>query len=157
MAVYLGSEVTVKATGRSCTVPNNPRAQLMYYLDCMCNVIDLGAARELRDYNNYFRLDDSQEEAVIAFCLLLNPTVLMGKCIFPVERNNPRLNGSGNEFLSIESNTTTFAATNTVVLGGKVRSVKKLMIFTEGWMDRNYIEPLKSFVSRNYVASGAKH
>ena len=42
MTAILGKkEYGVKKTGVSVTVPNNPVAKLMYYLNCICNVINL--------------------------------------------------------------------------------------------------------------------
>ena len=42
MTAILGKkEYGVKKTGVTCTVPNNHVAKLMYYLSCICNVINL--------------------------------------------------------------------------------------------------------------------
>ena len=36
MAAFLGNtEIGFRKTGTSCTVPNNPKAKLMYYLSCV--------------------------------------------------------------------------------------------------------------------------
>ena len=42
MPAVLGrTEINVRATGQSVTIPNDPRAKLMYYLDCICVVLDM--------------------------------------------------------------------------------------------------------------------
>ena len=42
MAAVLGrTEIGVRKTGQSVTIPNDPKAKLMYYLDCICVVLDM--------------------------------------------------------------------------------------------------------------------
>ena len=48
MAAVLGrTELGVKEIGRTVTIPNDPKARLMYYLDCMCVVLDLSDTANL--------------------------------------------------------------------------------------------------------------
>ena len=148
-AAYFQEEIKLNPTGVSVTVPNHPRAKLMYYLSCMMNVIDLDTeGLELTDFQNYFRLTADQEQALAALCLLLNPLELLGKCLFAVPPGHPRLNGSSNEMYSIESTTTGFAATETVLIGGTARKVVKIMLFTDKWINDNYLIPIKSFAEQ---------
>ena len=148
MAVYVQSEIKVQATGQTVNVPNSPRAKLMYYLDCMCRVIDIDTREvELTNFANPWSLSSGQEQALIALCLSLDPRELQGKCIFLVNDGDPRLNGCSNEFYSIESSTTGVAATNSVILGGKTLRVRKIMMFTESWIDKNYITPMKHLIT----------
>ena len=148
MAVYVQSQIKVQATGQTVNVPNSPRAKLMYYLDCMCRVIDIDTREvELTNFANPWSLSSGQEQALIALCLLLDPRELQGKCIFLVSDGDPRLNGCSNEFYSIESSTTGVAATNSVILGGKTLRVRKIMMFTESWINKNYITPMKHLIT----------
>jgi len=39
MALFGRTEVEVKDIGRTVSVPQDPRAKLMYYLNCMCVVL----------------------------------------------------------------------------------------------------------------------
>jgi len=61
MTAILGKkEYGVKKTGVSVTVPDNPVAKLMYYLSCICNVINLdpeGKLSRFKNYSNYANLD----------------------------------------------------------------------------------------------------
>ena len=42
MAAIMGrTEVGIKRIGGSVVVADNPKAKLMYYLDCICSVLDL--------------------------------------------------------------------------------------------------------------------
>ena len=48
----------------------------------MCSVLDLdseGDIRRLRDYDNYYRLDDEDKKALMALCLTLDPVGLNGE------------------------------------------------------------------------------
>lgn len=69
-AALLGkTEISIKATGQKCTVPDNPIAKLMYYFNCVCSCIEFDnnpTIRCLRDYENYASLS-SDEEAQVPF------------------------------------------------------------------------------------------
>ena len=51
MAAVLGrTEIGVREFGIAARIPDHPKAKLMYYLDCICSVLDLS------DYGNLCRL-----------------------------------------------------------------------------------------------------
>lgn len=51
------NQYSVRPKGGPVTVPNNEVARLMYYLDCVCSVIDYDADIEfVRDYDNWSSL-----------------------------------------------------------------------------------------------------
>ena len=68
------------------TVPSDPSAKLMYYIDCICTVLPVHEAvpeiSKYRQYQKYYLLNQNQKEELIIICALLNPKVLLGKCIF---------------------------------------------------------------------------
>ena len=41
------TEVGVRQFGNTVTIPADPRAKLMYYLDCICVVLDLSDTQNL--------------------------------------------------------------------------------------------------------------
>ena len=121
----------------------------MYYLSCVVDLTDLdNEGSELTDFPNYFRLNTDQEQTLVAFCLLLNPLELLGQYLLVVEPEDPRLHGSSNKMYSIKSTITSFAATKTVLIGGRIRKVDKVMLFTRKWMDNNYLSPMKCFTQQ---------
>ena len=87
MAVVAGrTQIGLKPTSHSVTVPNDNKAKLMYYLNCTCSVLQLDDPRinRLTQYNNY-RLGGDETDALVALCYLLSPDVLLDKCIFHSE------------------------------------------------------------------------
>ena len=87
MAVVAGrTQIGLKPTSHSVTVPNNNKAKLMYYLNCICSVLQLDdpSINRLTRYNNY-GLNGDETDALMALCYLLSPDVLLDKCIFHSE------------------------------------------------------------------------
>lgn len=84
VAIAGGIELGLKETGVRVTIPNHPKAKLMYYLDCMCNVLELDenvTIQHLRRYNDY-NLSRGETDRLLVLCLLLSLDVLLNKCIF---------------------------------------------------------------------------
>lgn len=81
------------------TIADHPVAKLMYYLDSVCKLLPIDEERKLsrlRNYGNYYLLDEDDLVALIALCVLFDPKELIDKCIFVA----PQLLGnSENEFL----------------------------------------------------------
>ena len=149
--VYNRETIGVKAIGRPVSVPNNPKARLMYYLNCMCIVLSLDQTgyniRRLTQYNNYTSLTEDETAALVLLCTLLDPITLNGVCIF---NDDEACGGSDNKFYEINSRQTTFAAADTVLVGGIRVSVKKVMCFKMNWLKKNYVTPLTQLLeSRN--------
>ena len=88
MAVVAGrTQLQLKDTTNRVTVPENNRARLMFYLNCLCVVLKLDDPQinRLTQYNNY-HLSDEQTDALIALCCLLSHDVLLDKYIFHTEQ-----------------------------------------------------------------------
>ena len=82
MAFALGfRDVDVKRTGVRVTVPNHPKAQLMYYLNCMCTALDLSRTSQnlqrLRNNNNYWRTIFAAVSSVMIGSVRANVTTIM--------------------------------------------------------------------------------
>ena len=86
MAAVLGrTEVQIKKTGVSCTVPDNPIAKLMYYFNCVCSCVDAdfdSSIRRLRNYDNYSSLSAEEQAKLLILCLALSPDKLVGTIFF---------------------------------------------------------------------------
>ncbi|CAF4245016.1 unnamed protein product, partial [Adineta steineri] len=97
MAVYQQSNYGIRETGTTTSVPNNDIARCMYYLKCVCAVIDCNDANILRytNYNNYWILSDSEDEIVYKLCLTLSPDEFEDKVFF---ESDAMCGSSGNNF-----------------------------------------------------------
>lgn len=87
MAVVNRTDIDLQDTSETCTVPNDPVAKLMYYLNCMCSVLQLDDDPDinaLRNYNNYYQLGHVDRNVLVNLCMLLNPRNLLNRCIFQV-------------------------------------------------------------------------
>jgi len=145
MAFALGfNDVEVKKTGSTADVPNNPKAKLMYYLNCMCFTLDFsGTSRNLqrlRNYSNYASLSAGETNELVMLCGLLNPLLLNDKCIFHSEE---ACVNKQNQFLEINAKRTTFAAVQSVMIGSVRAKVSKIMCYKMVWLKENYTEPMK--------------
>ena len=141
---FLGkTEIKVKETGRTVTVPSDPTARLMYYFDCICSCIkpdDSSAIRRLRDYNNYERLSNDEKNKLLAIVLTLSPDKLIGQVIFPSDD----LGSSSNRFLELSAVSTNLVVSESILIGGQRQKVQKIMMFKKSWIEKYYIEPLRS-------------
>lgn len=147
MATIIGErqEVGVRKVEKVTTVPANPKAKLMYYLDCVATLIELDNPNlnRLRNFQNYYSLNDAETDALLTLVVLLSSDELIGKIIFPRED----LPG-GNEFYELSAVSHMFAVSDNMVIGGKKTRVAKIMCFKRLWLENNYITPILSFKSR---------
>ncbi|XP_046857913.1 uncharacterized protein LOC124451346 [Xenia sp. Carnegie-2017] len=144
MALFQREQVGIKLTGTSASVPDVPKAKLMYYLGCMSAVLELDdMPREMTDYHNYHRLGEDKTTILLKFCLLLNPELLDGKCIF--EANDLP---SGNEFVELSSMKTTMVAAAGIMMGGRNVRVAKVMLYKPSWRRNNFDEPMAAMLQQ---------
>ena len=139
MAAVLGkTEIQIKKTGIATTIPDNPIAKLMYYLDCICTCVkadDDSSIRRLRNYkNNYSSLSDEEEAKLLILCLALSPDKLIGTILFP----NEDLDGFRNEFFELSSVSTKLVVAESLLIGGQQKRVQKIMMFKKS-MDRRIL------------------
>ena len=142
----MGERVGIKDTTRTVTVPENPKAKLMYYLNCVATVIQLDNPNlsRLKNYGSYNLLDDEEIDALLVLILLLSPDKLIGKVFFPSEDCGEHTN----QFFELSSVTHMLAVTDSVLIGGESKRVAKIMFFERCWMEDNYFSPLRSLESR---------
>jgi hypothetical protein len=137
------TEYDVKDIGRSVTVPNDSRAKLMYYLSCICSILDLDENSELQrfrrfqNYSSIYSREDKQR--LLACCALLRPDLLEGKCIIHHEGLE-----SSNEFIEVSKVNKTFAFTSNIIIGGQRKQVTKIMLYKMQWLRNNYLNPLST-------------
>ena len=156
MAAVIGStQIQLKKTGSPTTVPDNPIAKLMYYFDCICSCVEAdndSTIRRLRNYNNYSRLSNEEEAQLLILCLALSPDKLIGSIIFPV-KDGDDLNGMSNDFFELSAVNTKLIVSESILIGGQQKRVRKIMMFKKSWIEKNYLNPLRSIERRQRPAS----
>ena len=147
MAAILGRrEIQIKKTGHTVTIPDDPIAKLMYYLNCVCSCVEADddySIRRLKDYSNYSRLSDEEEAKLLILCLALSPDKLIGSVFFP----NDDLD-CNNEFFELSSVNTKLVVAESLLIGGQQKSVRKIMMFKMAWIEKFYLDPLRSYQNR---------
>ncbi|KAL3863102.1 hypothetical protein ACJMK2_004878 [Sinanodonta woodiana] len=143
--------VGFKLIGKTVTVPNDPRARLMYYLDCMCTVVDLDDTapnlQRLRDYEDYLLTFD-EHERLLTMCVLLPPKIFLNKCIF---QEDALCGDCSNEFYEITQVRHRFLVSGNVIIGGQNRQVNKIMAFKTAWLNDNYYIPLHALLQQRQM------
>ena len=141
MAAFNRLQVGLEKTGKTASIPNNPKAKLMYYINSICSVIDVddGSLTRLRNYHSY-NLTAGETDQLLVVCALLDPSDLVNKVIF---QNDQMCGDSSNEFYNIHAVNHTFAVANSLVIGGVRRNTTKIMCFKMSWLRNNYVEPLQ--------------
>lgn len=145
MAVaYNRQEVKITETTVDATVPDNDTARLMYYLNCMCCVLQLEVSdysiKRLRDYKKYYLLTTDEKKELLRLCGLISPEKMDGQCIFHSEE----ICGvdATNRFFRVDSTDTGFVAAANVFVGAVQVSVTKFMVYKTKWVNRYYIDPM---------------
>lgn len=146
MAAFARLQMQVEKTGVSVTIPDNAKARLMYYLNSMCTVLEVGNEpganiSRLTNYQNYSSLSEDETTQLFMICLLISPDVLINKCIF---QDDAMCGNSNNEFYKITAVQNRFAVSRSIMIAGRNRSVNKIMTFKMTWLRRYYLEPLET-------------
>ena len=131
------NEYDITNFGTIVTVPNNPIARCMYYLNCVDTVLDIDEFWFLTDYAKYYLLDNSDKAKLLLLCKTFSPDVL--EDVFEEVSHLPN---TSNKFYELGLNQTSIAATSQIVIGGITRKVLKVMFYTREWVDRNYYTPI---------------
>ncbi len=143
MTALVRERVGIKDIGIRTTVPDNPKAKLMYYLDCVAFVIDLNDSNlnRLRNYQNYHLLDDAETDELLVLVRLFSPHKLLNRVFFHSED----CGGSSNQFFELSAVSNMLAVADNIVIGGERKRVAKIMFFKRSWMESNYHTPIRSF------------
>lgn len=136
----------VKATGTSVTVPGNPRAKLMYYLNCVCSALQLDSSdtrniARLRNYQNYLSLTEEEKSELLVLCAILSQDVLLNKVFF---QNDQMCGNSNNEFYDIGTVANQLVVSSSIVIGGQTKNIRKIMTLKMAWLRTFYLEPIQA-------------
>ena len=156
MAAVIGStQLRVKKIGSSTTIPDNPTAKLMFYFNCVCTCIEADddyTTRRLQNYNNYSSLSSQEEAQLLILCLALSPNKLIGSIFLPAS-DNEDFGGSTNRFYELSAVSTRVLVSQSLLVGGQQRKVRKIMKFKKSWIEKYYINPLRSIERRQRPAA----
>ena len=152
------TKLTVKKTGVSVSVLDNPKAKLMYYLSCICNALDLDTSdsqslQQLRDYKNYWALDEDEVTQLLLLCNMLSPDILLNKVIF---KDDEMCGDSANEFYEIGAVRNRMIVSNSIMIGGQTRRVNKIMTFKMSWLRNNYLVPMVTLADELQARQAAR-
>ncbi|UJR28581.1 hypothetical protein I4U23_009814 [Adineta vaga] len=147
MAVYQQSNYGIRETGTTASVPDNDVARCMYYLKCVCSVIDCNDANILRytKYQNYWALSDAEDEIVYKLCLLLSPDEFADKVFF---ESDAMCGSSGNNFFELSQVQNRLGVVGSVLIAGRTRRVTSIMTYKMSWMRTNYFYPMRRLQDR---------
>ena len=84
MAYLQHNRFGIKDTSVDANVPPNDIARLMYYLKCVCSVIEYndGNISRFRNYNNWSQLSTDDVRFLVVLCLTLSPDLLNNRVFF---------------------------------------------------------------------------
>ena len=147
MAGFVHRQVGLKKTGVSCSIPNNCKAKLMYYLNSVSTVLQLDNPNlnRLTNYQNYWSLSDEETRTLLVLVLVLSPDELINKVFF---QSDEMCGDSSNEFYEISQINHMFAVAGSVLVGGKQTRVNKIMTFKRAWIVNNYFTPVEQLHSQ---------
>ena len=134
-------------------VPDNDVAKLMYYLSCVATVINGDEVNfpnkyVLTDYKNYKELTSSGKEKLLLLAIRFNPLVFMEAKVFIVGPDvTPSLQLGYNKFFERTDQRIGFNVNEYMQIEGKSVKVLKIMVFSQNWIEKYYINPFKNLTS----------
>ena len=158
-ALLQNNEVNIESIGVHVTIPNNNIARLMYYLSCVCTVINCENDADIQrfiSYQNWHRLSNTEKQALVALCYVISPDVLENKVFF---QSDALCLNSTNEFYKISQVQNQLLAAESIVIAGRTRQVNKTMVYKKQWMQYYYFDPMPRLASifTNSVSSAVTH
>ncbi|XP_060082795.1 uncharacterized protein LOC132562083 [Ylistrum balloti] len=142
-AVMTRHEIGVRDVGYSVQVPDDYKAKMMFYLQCICDLINLDGRDEdfnrLTDFGRYYLLTESEIDQLTILCLLLSPDLLDGKCLF---LNEEMCGSSTNKFFELSAVDQQLVVSNDIMIGGTQTHVKRIMCYKREWIMENYMIPM---------------
>lgn len=132
----------ISSFGVKVQVPNNNIARLMYYLNCICVVIDYDRNLTLTDYQHYYKLNRVELKTLYDLVNLFDPKIFINAGIFIID-SNLLPNDLSNQFYKITDEKIGFHVNENVLIGGKDVKVLNVMACDWNWLSENYYTPLK--------------
>ena len=125
-------------------IPDNPLAKLMYYLDCICTVIESDIEKRYTNYNNYSLLTSLERKTVLNFVSIFNPKIMIELNLFKIEPDFVPIDKE-NEFYEITDEIFEGKINSEVILEEVTMKVLKVMVCKQSWINKYYEEPIKEY------------
>jgi hypothetical protein len=119
MAFFGGYNVSVQDTPSPASVPENPIAQLMFYLNCIDSITNLNLIYRLIDYRNWRNVTPSELAEIMALCVRLDPRTLAEKGVLIWEKAGRICRPGENRFFAITDREVRGFIDGEVVIGGQ--------------------------------------
>ncbi|XP_033731076.1 uncharacterized protein LOC117320668 [Pecten maximus] len=144
MAVMQRQQLGIREIGESVTVPQHNVARAMFYLKCICNVLDLNDENsnlgKFTDFRNYYLLSEADIDALTILIVSVKPAELLGKCLFHDEEI---CGNSNNKFFELEDVRQNMVIVNDILIAGQQRRVNRIMFFKMAWLQLYCLTPLQ--------------
>ncbi|CAF2646784.1 unnamed protein product [Rotaria sp. Silwood2] len=143
MAFFHLNTYDISRSSQQVKVPDNGIAKLMYYLDCMCTLIEYDESNlnRLRDYKNYDDLTDIEIRLLYVSCVTLDPDDFIDKIMFE-DRSGNLCGSSLNRMYDLGEIQRSLMVVNSIAVAGRTRRVKKIMAYRPQWLSRFYTQPI---------------
>jgi hypothetical protein len=137
-------KINVKITSTPTTVADNCIAQLMYYLNCVKQVVSFNIPSQFTDYEHWSAVASSDFLAVMILARKLSPSILLSAHVFVLDEDNSVCKNSNNKFVEIKDESmSAFVNSNMIIAGERVR-VTNIMFCRPIWLTNNYFEPFRT-------------
>ncbi|CAF0932978.1 unnamed protein product [Rotaria sordida] len=115
----------------------------MYYLDCVCTLIEYDESNlnRLRDFRNYDDLTGIEVRLLYHTCVALDPDDLIGKIMFE-DRDGKMCGESLNRMYDLGEVQRSLLVANSIAVAGRTRRVKKIMAYKPRWLYQYYTQPI---------------
>ncbi|KAL4223669.1 hypothetical protein ACF0H5_017137 [Mactra antiquata] len=142
------AELKLPDSERKFKVPPDPKARLMYYIDCICQIVDLSDVENLirlRKYTAYQVLSERETDALVSLGFLFSPDELCGKVIF---QDDSLCGTKDNVFYDTKTMQEKLSLSEFLFIGGQQRRVLNIMAVRETWLTLNWKKPIQYFTPR---------
>ncbi|PAA65409.1 hypothetical protein BOX15_Mlig025960g1 [Macrostomum lignano] len=160
IAQVSGRRLQVTETSKRCTVPNDPIARLMYYLNCVECVSCGSFPSYMTNYANYRQLSPAQRSNIIGTARRNDPDEVL--CFVEADELP---DNDANKFLQLsaqEESLTAFGIRGggQAMMGlrrqlGNRQNLIKIMVHTDSWAHNNYYQPLRQLTTGGSDAASA--
>jgi hypothetical protein len=137
----------VRAFGQPVNIPEADIAKVMYYLNCVCTVIeyddnDMG---RYRNYSNWRNMSDNDDKRIFILAAAISPDELEDRVFF---ENATWCPNSSNQFYEIGQINNRLFIVQSIAIAGRTRQVKRIMAYKSIWMQNNYYQPMQRLAYR---------
>ena len=135
----------MKAFGKRTFVPDYDVCRLSYYLYCGTTSCGLDIiVDELVDYKNAHRLPQARQDSIFKLAFTdFDLETLANTTIFLDDKHKLLPRNLANEFYEVEKIKNVLAIQKEAIIGGQQRQVRKIMVCSENWLTKCYVDPIK--------------